>query len=136
MRHALLAVGLTFVLGGSVAAAFYAVGGQSALLGPYVLNHSWPVMYTLVAVFAAVVTAPIAYFAWLVPGRVLVAVILAAWAGEYVVLASGVLANELNPLNAIGYWIAATGGPLQPVGAFVGAWLAWRLRAQPSRLGE
>jgi hypothetical protein len=120
MRVLLLAVVYTFALGISLAAAYYVVGGRLTLQGPYVLSHSWPAIYALVALFAAVVAAPVRLALRDNDWR-LVAVVVGAWLGEYLVLASGVLAGELNPGNAVSYWIAATGGPIQPLAAFLGA---------------
>jgi hypothetical protein len=126
MRVLVLTAGLTFALGFSLAAAYYLVGGREALMGPRVLSQSWPVIYALMALFAAAVTAPVRFFIPEVGGR-LVTVVIGAWFGEYLVLASGVLADELNPANAVFLWIAATGGPVQPVAAFLGALLGGRL---------
>lgn len=132
MRLALLVVALTFALGFSLVAAYYVVGGRLALQGPYVLQTSWPAIFALMSVFAAAVTAPIRLLIPEVGGRLLV-VVIGAWFGEYVVLASGVLADELNPGNAIFYWIAATGGPIQPVAAFAGALLGGGLIQRVAR---
>jgi hypothetical protein len=133
MRVLLLAVVYTFALGISLAAAFYMGGGREGLQGPHVLRDSWPAIYALVALFAAVVAAPIRLALRDIDWR-LVAVIAGAWFGEYLVLASGALADELNPGNAVLFWIAATGGPIQPVAAFLGAlaggWLVQRSRAR------
>lgn len=128
MRVLVLAVAYTFALGFSLATAYYVMGGREALVGPHVLNQSWPAIYALMAVFAATIAAPLRFAVPEVNGR-LVAVIIGAWFGEYLVLASGILADELNPANAVFYWIAATGGPIQPVAAFVGALLGgWLIR--------
>jgi hypothetical protein len=43
-------------------------------------------------------------------------IVLAAWIGQHLVLATGVLADELTPSPAVYFWILATGGPLQPRG--------------------
>ncbi len=129
MRLLLIAIVLTFALGISIFAAFYLGGGRDALQGPHVLRDSWPAIYTLVALFGAAIAAPIRT---VIPevGVRLLTVVVAAWFGEYLVLASGLIANEINPINAIEFWIAATGGPIQPVAAFAGAlaggWLVQR----------
>jgi hypothetical protein len=133
VKVAALIVVLTLALGFSLAAAYYLVGGRIALQGPYFLNHNWPVIFTFAALFAALVTAPIRLVLPEVDGR-LVAVVIGAWFGEYLVLASGVLASELNPANAVLLWIAATGGPVQPLAAFVGAVIGGRLvQRSPAR---
>lgn len=132
MKTMLAAVVMTFALGFSTAAAFYAVGGRLALMGPYVLVREWPAIYFLVAVFAVAVGLVLGAVELSLSGRRLVAVIVGAWVGEYLVLASGVLSNELaiwySPLNGVGIWIAATAGPMQPVAAWLGAVLGRRFR--------
>jgi len=56
MKTLLAAIAMTFVLGFlSTAAAFYMVGGQLALQGPYVLAREWPWIYALVVVLAAAI---------------------------------------------------------------------------------
>jgi len=59
--------------------------------------------------------------------------ILGAWIGEFLVLflAGRLLAGELVPEVAWFYWLIGTGGPLQPVAALVGMWLAGRGRRTP-----
>ena len=135
MRVLLSAVVYTFVLGFSLAAAYYVIGGREALMGGGTLTRSWPAIYALVAVFAALVAAPLRLL--IQDNRGLLAVILGAWFGEYVVLASGQIADEINPVNAIFYWIAATGGPLQPIaataGALLGGWVIHRFKTRNSR---
>jgi hypothetical protein len=131
VRVALLAVVYTFVLGASLAAAFYLVGGRDALMGRQAFIESAPAIYGLTAMFAAVVSLPLG---WIVPvGGRLMLVIVGAWLGEYVVLAPGVLDDDLNPAIAVIYWIGATGGPLQIVSAYVGAVLGGYLAHRPSR---
>jgi hypothetical protein len=132
MRLFLLAVALTLALGFSLAAAYYLVGGREALMGTQVLRDSWPAIYALAALFAAIVSAPLHFAVPEVSGR-LVAVIIGAWFGEYLVLASGILADELNPANAVFIWIVATGGPIQPVAAFTGALLGGWLIQRAAR---
>jgi hypothetical protein len=61
----------------------------------------------------------------------LAVVAVGGWLGEYLVLASGLLADELNPLNAWFYWLLATAGPVQPVAAWLGGALGQRLRRRP-----
>ena len=49
--------------------------------------------------------------------RQLALVVLAAWAGEWLVLLAGgrLFANELMPEFASFYWLIGTGGPIQPL---------------------
>lgn len=126
-----LALVLTFVLGTTTALAFFVVGGRLALLGPGVLWQSWPLIYGLVAVFSAAVLAVVGLVLRnRLTAKALGAVVLGAWFGQYLVLASGVLADEFTPLNAIFYWLLATGGPIQPAAAILGGWLGLR-KGQP-----
>jgi hypothetical protein len=124
---AALALTLTFALGLCAAASFYLVGGRVALLGPDVVEEWWPLIYALQALLAAgllfMVARPLRHRLE-APG--LVVVILAAWLGQWVVLASGVLADELNPANSTYYWMLATGGPLQPIAAVLGGLVGLR----------
>jgi hypothetical protein len=128
MRLVLLALGLTFVLGCTTALAFYLVGGQVALNGPYVVGYAWPIIYPLEATFVAAIVGGVAFlFARSLDRGSVLLLALAAWIGEYFVLASGVFADELNPVNSVFYWLLATGGPMQPIAATLGGWLALRL---------
>jgi hypothetical protein len=55
--------------------------------------------------------------------------VTSAWLLEGVVLTvigAPLVANELDPHVAWYFWLVATAGPLQPVAAFVGGWLALR----------
>ena len=118
---------LTLLLGLATAIAFYAVGGSLALQGPYVLSQSWPLIYAVEAVLVgAAMFAAARLLRSAVDEPKLALLVIAAWLGEYVVLASGILADELNPANAIFYWLLATGGPLQLVAALLGGWLGLR----------
>src|SRR5687767_8334224 len=99
MKSLLAAVAMTFALGFSTAAAFFAVGGRLALMGPYVLVREWPAIYTLVALFAVAVGLTFGWLAASWPWRRLALVVVGGWIGEYLVLASGLLSNELHPLN-------------------------------------
>ncbi len=113
------------------------VGGQLALQGPYVLAREWPWIYALVAVLAAAVGFAIGWFGASWPRRRLAIVIVGGWLGEFIVLASGLLATELgNPLTALGYWVLATAGPAQPIAAYLGAALGRHLRRREGEEGE
>lgn len=128
MKTLFAAIAMTFVLGFlSTAAAFFIVGGQLALRGPYVLAREWPWIYALVVILAAGIGFVVGWFAVSWPRRRLAIIIVGGWLGEYVVLASGLLASELgHPLTALGYWVLATAGPAQPIAAYLGAALARR----------
>lgn len=133
MKALLGALVMTFALGFSTASAFFLIGGRLALMGPYVLAREWPLIYTLVLIFAALVGIGMG---WLMTSRSrvwLALVVLGGWVGEYTVVGSGVLAEELTFLNAWGIWLLATAGPLQPVFAWLGAILGQRLRRQAVR---
>ncbi|HVM31159.1 MAG TPA: hypothetical protein VM305_10385 [Candidatus Limnocylindrales bacterium] len=125
MRLIVLAAALTAFLGASVAASFLVVGGPMALRGPVALQEAWAPIYGLIAVSAAVVgyllgrpvRRHLGYFEFGVA-------VAGAWIGEYIVLASSFLDNDLNPFNAVHYWVFATAGPLQPLAALARGWLA------------
>lgn len=118
---------LTLLLGVATAIAFYAVGGGLALQGPYVLWQSWPLIYVAEgALVAAVLFVTVRLSRNILDLPKVALLVIAAWFGEYLVLASGILADELNPGNAVFYWLLATGGPVQPAAAFVGSWLGLR----------
>lgn len=123
-----LAVLLTLVLGGMTYLAFYLVGGNPYVSGPAGVRESWYLIYPLVALLAAAVGygLGLALRQRLGLGGLLV-VIAGAWLGQYMVLASGILADELNPRIAVDYWLLATAGPLQPASALLGGWLGLRL---------
>jgi hypothetical protein len=124
-----LASVLTFALGTATAVAFFLVGSQLALNGTYVVTRSWPSIYSLEALFVGAIMFVITRLLRdRLSSRRLLAMVLAAWLGQYLVLASGLLADELNPMNALGYWLLATGGPLQPAAAFIGGWFGLRPR--------
>ena len=133
LRRLALVPLLTLALGLSLALAYFLVGGTLAWVGPYVLSRSWPVIYPLMALLAA--TVGFAAYRWTgreFSPRTIALLFLLAWLGEYLVLASRVLADELGPVTAAGFWLMATCGPLQPAAAMTGAWLARRsLRSKP-----
>ena len=127
MKPVLAMVLMTFALGFSTAGAFYAVGGQLALRGPYVLAREWPSIYALVVAFAAIIGVVLGSLLGSWSPRWIAIVVFGGWIGEYVVLASGLLANELTFLNAWLYWLLATAGPAQPIAAGLGWALGRRL---------
>lgn len=112
---------LAVLLGVLTAISFYVVGGRLALQGPYVLERMWFVIYPVEAVVVGVVMVVVG---WMLRGHAsplsLIAVVLAAWIGELVILGSGLIANELVGFVAVYYWLLATGGPLQPIAAIIG----------------
>lgn len=140
-RPAAIVMGLTWVLGGTVAVSWLAFGGTAAWSGPVrALEEDWPLIYGSQALFAALVgfvVGPFLIKAFGSPGAVLA--ILAAWMGEFVALTFGgtILANELVPEVGWFFWLIGTGGPLQPVAAVIGAWLATRRGRTPqARMAE
>lgn len=124
-----LVLPLTLILGSSVALAFIVVG-RSLHVALVVAREQAPLIYLLVAGFAAavlfVVARPLAARLTLVG---LAALVIGAWLGEWLVLALGLIADEITLMNAHYYWLLATGGPLQPLAAFVGGWFRMRSRA-------
>ena len=127
MRVITLGIALTFALGFSLALAYFLVGGSLAWRGTYVLGRAWPFIYTLVALLAAGTSALVAALVnRRLPMRHFTAALSLAWLGEYLVLASGVLDDDLTPANAFGFWLLATGGPLQPLAACSAATLVFR----------
>jgi hypothetical protein len=115
---------LTLVLGCSVAVAFYLVGGSDALRGAGVVTRSWPLIYPLVTLFAAGLFYVVGLLAPQLSGKGMVGLVLAAWIGELLVLASGLVDDDLDPLSSVFVWLLATGGPVQPMAGLIGAWLA------------
>ena len=128
---------LTVVLGATVAVSWIVIGGRAAFQGPdWVLRHSWPAIYGLQAVLAA-----IALYLF-VRGRAgalsadqVVLLVVAAWLGELLALTAGgsLLANEIHPDNAWFFWWMATGGPMQPAAATIGGLLGLRLHYRRHR---
>jgi hypothetical protein len=56
---------------------------------------------------------------------------LLGWIGECVVLlVYGMIDSDLGRLGAVAIWLMATGGPIQPAAAVLGAWLVRRERAR------
>lgn len=137
MRTVLAIVALALVVGVSTAVAFYLVGGPLALRGTYVLAREWPLIYAVEALMVGAVGFLVGTAStWRPPPRTIALVIVAAWIGEYIVVASGLLANELafwySPLNGVAVWIAATAGPLQPIAVLVGVAVGRRLTRRSS----
>lgn len=127
-RHlALRVIGLALALGATVVVSWIAVRGFGIWNGPGpFLDPSWFVVWAVQAVLAAIV----AFSAQRVGrssvnGRTAAAVVLAAWLGELVALfvIAPFLAGELTSSEAPTLWLIATGGPIQPLAAMVGAWV-------------
>jgi hypothetical protein len=135
MRQVVLLVPiLTLVLGACVALSFLLIGGPVATHGPAVVGQSWPAIYGLQAAMVGVLMLGLGrWWRGRLTGGALVTAVVGAWLGQWLVLASGVLADELNPLNATGYWLLGTGGPLQPAVAIGAGLLGLRIRASRSR---
>jgi peptidoglycan/LPS O-acetylase OafA/YrhL len=122
--------------------SLFIVGGSVALRGPFVLQHSWPIVYGIQAILAAALLYVVTRYGapWL-GAMALVAMVLAACVSELVVLLiiHPILADELTPGSTLFYWLLATGGPLQPVAACIGGLLALRQsqrRMKPSPSGS
>jgi hypothetical protein len=129
---------LTLGLGATVAVSWFVFGGRTAFLGPErALGESWPMIYSAEALFAAAGTFWFARLAAPLTPRQLVAYVVAAWIGEWLVLlfAGRLFSGELVPEVSWYYWLIGTGGPVQPVAAAVGGLLALRgrdTRAEPT----
>lgn len=120
---------LTLGLGATVALSWFVFGGSAAFRGPLpALRESWPAIYGFQAVLAAAGTLWFARLAAPLTAWRLVGLIVAAWAGEWLVLFAGgrLIAGELGPEFAWFYWLIGTGGPAQPVAALLGGLLALR----------
>lgn len=135
MRAVALVVGLTLLLGFSVALAWGIAGGDTAFRGPYpVLAERAFAIYGLVAILAAGITSAV----FGVFGRELsvgggAGIVFAAWLGEWLVLylAGWAIANELTGEVSGTFWLLGTGGPIQPLAAFAGFLLGRRLTTRP-----
>lgn len=128
---------LTLVLGFTVFVAFVAVGGPIAATGPHVVGYAWPLIYPLLALLGALVGGIVGYLGRdRLSAATTVLLVIGAWLGEYVVLATGMLEEELNPRDSLEYWALATAGPLQPIAALAGAWLGRRVTAPKSSSAE
>lgn len=125
---------LTLGLGATVALSWFVFGGSAAFRGPLpALRDSWPAIYGGQAVLAAAGTFWFVRLAAPLTVSRLAALIVAAWVGEWLVLFAGgrLIAGELGPEFAWFYWLIGTGGPAQPVAAFLGGLFALR-RAAPA----
>lgn len=122
---------LTLVLGFSVGVTWMAFG-RVAYQGAVerAVAASGVLIYGLVATLAATTVYVLTRRRPVLGLPVVAALAIGAWLGELVAMTlfGRVLANELNPLNGWYFWLWATGGPLQPAAAFLGGWLAARLR--------
>ena len=116
---------LTLILGATVLLSWVVVRGPSIFNGPGPFMHpTWLTVWILQAGMAAFVGL-VAGWMWtndMSPAR-LVAVVLAAWIGELLVLfaIAPILAGELTPLMAPYLWLIATGGVVQPLAVLAGA---------------
>jgi hypothetical protein len=122
---------LTLGLGATVAVSWFLFGGRAAFLGPErALQDSWRLIYGAEAILAAAGTFWFARMVAPLWPRRLVAYVVAAWIGEWLVLLFGgtLFAGELVPEVSWYYWLIGTGGPVQPVAAAVGGLLALRGR--------
>jgi hypothetical protein len=122
---------LTLGLGATVALAWFAFGGSAAFRGPLrALEDSWPLIYGAEAILAAAGTYLYARIADPLPRTWLVAYVVAAWIGEYLVLLFGgrLLSGELTTDVSWFFWLIGTGGPIQPVAALLGGLVALRGR--------
>jgi len=142
LRWIALVTALTPALALTVVLSLFLAGGNLALMGPFVLQQSWPIVYAIHALLAAAVMYVVTRFVapWL-DAKTLLALVLAACVAELVVLLiiHPVLSNELTATSTAYLWLLATGGPLQPVAAYVGGLLALvqrQRRTNPSPSGS
>jgi hypothetical protein len=125
---------LTLGLGVTVAVSWFGFGGRAAFQGPgRVLGESWPMIYSAEAIMAAVGTFTFAKLAGPLLPTSLIAYVVAAWIGEWLVLLIGgqLFSGELVPEVSWYYWLIGTAGPVQPVAAALGGLLALRGRPRP-----
>jgi hypothetical protein len=119
----------TLGLGATVGASWLLFGGSASFLGPIrALERWWPVIYASQAALAAFGTFAYQRLAGPVPVARLAPIVAAAWIGEFAVLyfAGTLFANELTGDIAGFFWLIGTGGPIQPLAALLGGWLALR----------
>jgi hypothetical protein len=119
----------TLGLGATVGASWLLFGGAASFLGPIrVLERSWPVIYAFQAVLAAGGTFVYQRFAGPLPMARIALIVAGAWIGELIVLyfAGTLFAGELTSGIAWFFWLIGTGGPIQPLAALVGGWIALR----------
>ena len=123
---------LTLVLGATVAISWILIGGRTAFQGPdRVLRESWPAIYGLQAILAAMALYVFVRRQALAPSvRDVVLLVVGAWLGELLALTAGgnLLANEIDPEIAWFFWLMGTGGPLQPAAAAIGGLIGLRSR--------
>lgn len=123
-----VAVG-TLGLGATVAASWLMFGGSASFLGPVrALESAWPAIYASQAALAAAGTFLYQRAAGPIPIQRLTLIVAAAWIGELAVLyfAGTLFAGELTSDVAWFFWLIGTGGPIQPLAAILGGWLALR----------
>jgi hypothetical protein len=126
---------LTLGLGATVFASWFGFGGRAAFLGPErALGESWPMIYSAEAILAAAGTFMFARLAGPLLPTWLIAYVVAAWIGEWLVLLIGgrFFSGELVPEVSWYYWLIGTAGPVQPVAAALGGLLALRGRPRPA----
>lgn len=119
----------TLGLGATVAASWFLFGGSTAFRGPIrVLEESWPVIYASQAALAAGGTFVYQRLAGPLPMARLALIVAGAWIGEFAVLyfAGTLFAGELTGDIAWFFWLIGTGGPIQPLAALFGGWIALR----------
>jgi hypothetical protein len=119
----------TLGLGATVGASWLLFGGSASFLGPVrVLEQSWPVIYASQAALAAGGTFVYQRLAGPLPMTRLALIVASAWMGEFAVLyfAGTLFAGELTADIAWFFWLVGTGGPIQPLAALLGGWIALR----------
>lgn len=119
----------TLGLGATVVASWLVFGGPTAFLGPIrALETSWPAIYAGQAALAAGGTFLYQRVAGPETLPRLATIVAASWIGEFVVLffAGTLFAGELTSDIAWFFWLIGTGGPIQPLGALLGGWVALR----------
>jgi hypothetical protein len=128
---------LTLSIGATVVVSWMAVRGASVLNGPGpFLDTTWYVIWSIQAVLAGVVGL-IAGRAWsrdASPGG-LSTLVFAAWVGELLVatIIGPLLSNDLDLMHGPFVWLVATGGPIQPLAAAIGALVGWATTRRPTR---
>ena len=121
---------LTLGLGATVAASWFIVGGSAAYRGPLpVVRDLWLPLYGMQGLLAAGGTFWFARHAAPISSFALVALIVGAWVGEWLVLLLGNTLFLGDPVLEFAsfYWFVGTGGPVQPAAAALGGLLALRV---------
>lgn len=123
------AVPLTFLLGATVVVSWVAVRGPSILngIGPW-LHATWFVAWVIQALLAFGLMIVVERLAPSASRRAMIATILGAWVGEFLVASFvlSALVGELDVVHGPYVWLIGTGFGIQPAAAILGGLVARR----------